>query len=110
MAEKGIRSIGTNPGPVHSDRIYKTVYPKAAAEFLRIGGFKGLTNKQIENATFILLQFLGEKQDIIEKEAMKIAEKIVEENNESNSEIEKYKEILLKLIEKVQEIAEEGTI
>ncbi len=106
LAEKGIRSIGTNPGPVHSDRIYKTVYPKAAAEFLRIGGFKGLTNKQIENSTFILLQFLGEKQDIIEKEAMKIAEKIVEENNESNSEIEKYKEILLKLIEKVQEIAE----
>ena len=37
---------------------------------------------------------------------MEIAEKIVEENNESNSEIEKYKEILLKLIEKVQEIAE----
>ena len=106
LAEKGIRSIGTNPGPVHSDRIYKTVYPKAAAEFLRIGGFKGLTNKQIENATFILLQFLGEKQEIIEKESTKIAEKIVEENNESNSEIEKYKEILLKLIEKVQEIAE----
>ena len=29
LAEKGIRSIGTNPGPGHSDRIYKTVYPKS---------------------------------------------------------------------------------
>jgi NAD(P)-dependent dehydrogenase (short-subunit alcohol dehydrogenase family) len=38
LVERDIRSIVTNPGPVHSDRIYKTVYPKAAAEFLRIGG------------------------------------------------------------------------
>ena len=36
LAEQGIRSVATNPGPVHSDRIYKTVYPKAAAEFLRL--------------------------------------------------------------------------
>ncbi|HEY6534290.1 MAG TPA: SDR family oxidoreductase, partial [Candidatus Nitrosocosmicus sp.] len=34
LVEKDVKSIGTNPGPVHSDRIYKTVYPKAAAEFL----------------------------------------------------------------------------
>jgi NAD(P)-dependent dehydrogenase (short-subunit alcohol dehydrogenase family) len=33
LVERGIRSVATNPGPVHSDRIYKTVYPKAAAEF-----------------------------------------------------------------------------
>ncbi|MEM3159597.1 MAG: SDR family oxidoreductase, partial [Nitrososphaera sp.] len=39
LAERGIRSVATNPGPVHSDRIYKTVYPKAAAEFLRVGGY-----------------------------------------------------------------------
>ena len=26
--------VATNPGPVHSKRIYKTVYPKAAVEFL----------------------------------------------------------------------------
>ena len=37
MTDRGIRSVATNPGPVHSDRIYKTVYPKAAAEFLRVG-------------------------------------------------------------------------
>ena len=31
LVEKGIKAVATNPGPVHSDRIYKTVYPKAAA-------------------------------------------------------------------------------
>ena len=36
LTDRGITSIVTNPGPVHSDRIYKTVYPKAAMEFLRI--------------------------------------------------------------------------
>lgn len=107
LVEKDIKSIGTNPGPVHSDRIYKTVYPKAAAEFLRIGGFRGLTNKQIENATVALLPFLGGNKDIIENEARKIAEKIIiEENNDSSPDVEKYQEILLKLMEKVQEIAE----
>ena len=33
LVERDIRSIATNPGPVHSDRIYKTVYPKAALNF-----------------------------------------------------------------------------
>ncbi len=103
---KGIKSIGTNPGPVHSDRIYKTVYPKAAAEFLRIGGFKRLTSKQIEFATNALLPFLGEKQDIIEKEVVKVTEYIIKEGNESNPGLEEYKESILKLLEKVQEIAE----
>ena len=93
-----MKSIGTNPGPVHSDRIYKTVYPKVAAEFLRIGGLKGLTNKQIEkNATVVLLPFLGDEQDIIENEVMKMGEKIVKKkNNDSNWGLKKYKEILLK--------------
>jgi NAD(P)-dependent dehydrogenase (short-subunit alcohol dehydrogenase family) len=106
LVEKGIKSIGTNPGPVHSDRIYKTVYPKAAAEFLRIGGFKGLTNKQIESATNALLPFLGEKQDIMENESMKMAENLIKENNNLNLDIREYQKVLLKLIEKVQEIAE----
>jgi len=106
LVEKGVKSIGTNPGPVHSDRIYKTVYPKAAAEFLRIGGFKGLTNKQIEIATNALLPYLGEKQDIIENEAKKIAVNLVKEKNDSSIEVEKYKETLIKLLQKVQEIAE----
>ena len=43
LIDKGIISIATNPGPVHSDRIYKTVYPKAASEFLRVSGFEDLS-------------------------------------------------------------------
>lgn len=106
LNSKGLKSIGTNPGPVHSDRIYKTVYPKAAAEFLRIGGFKGLTSKQIEYATNSLLPYLGESQDIIENEVAKVAENIIKDGNESNTGLEESKESLLKLLEKVQEIAE----
>jgi len=106
LNSKGIKSIGTNPGPVHSDRIYKTVYPKAGAEFLRIGGFKGLTNKQIEYATNALLTYLGENQDLVEKEVMKVAENITKEGNETNLGLEECKESLLRLLEKVQEIAE----
>ena len=106
LVGKGIKSVGTNPGPVHSDRIYKTVYPKAASEFLRIGGFEGLTNKQIENATNVLLPYLGEKQKIIESEATKLAEVMTKENGNTTIGTEEYQKILLKLLEKVQEIAE----
>ena len=46
LVDKKIISIATNPGPVHSDRIYKTVYPKAASEFMRVSGFEDLhTNR-----------------------------------------------------------------
>ena len=106
LVEKDIKSIGTNPGPVHSDRIYKTVYPKAAAEFLRIGGFKGLTNKQIEIANATLLPYLGENKDILEQEAKKTADAIIKENNDQNFDTITLKDSLLKLLEKVQDIAE----
>ena len=106
LVEKDIKSIGTNPGPVHSDRIYKTVYPKAAAEFLRIGGFKGLTNKQIEIANATLLPYLGENKDILEQEAKKTADVIIKENNDQNFDTITLKDSLLKLLEKVQDIAE----
>src|SRR6476619_3150171 len=102
----GIESVATNPGPVHSDRIYKTVYPKAAAEFLRIGGFKGLTNKQIEIANATLLPYLGENKDILEQEAKKTADAIIKENNDKNFDMITLKDSLLKLLEKVQDIAE----
>ncbi|MGN6709572.1 MAG: SDR family NAD(P)-dependent oxidoreductase [Candidatus Nitrosocosmicus sp.] len=105
LVEKDIKSIGTNPGPVHSDRIYKTVYPKAAAEFLRIGGFKGLTNKQIESANVALLPFLGEDKGIIEKETLKFAENIKREEN-LDIEIEQLQLTLTSLLEKIQSIAE----
>src|SRR5919112_1720399 len=106
LVERDIKSIGTNPGPVHSDRIYKTVYPKAAAEFLRIGGFKGLTNKQIEIANATLLPYLGENKEILEQEAKKTADAIISENNNQNFDITSLKDLLLKLLEKVQDIAE----
>ena len=106
LVERDIKSIGTNPGPVHSDRIYKTVYPKAAAEFLRIGGFKGLTNKQIEIANATLLPYLGENKDILEQEAKKTADAIIKENNDQNFDMITLKDSLLKLLEKVQDIAE----
>ena len=67
LVERGIKSIATNPGPVHSDRIYKTVYPKAAAEFLRIGGYEGLTSTEVERVSAQLLPLLGEPQTTISK-------------------------------------------
>src|SRR5213593_1469157 len=68
LVPDGIMSLATNPGPVHSDRIYKTVYPKAAAEFLRVGGFPGLTSMEIERILQRLLNVLGEDQVVIDKE------------------------------------------
>src|ERR671914_2674222 len=65
LIDKGVRSVATNPGPVHSDRIYKTVYPKAAAEFLRIGGYPGLSPSQTEYACTKLLPLLGEDNTVV---------------------------------------------
>jgi len=47
LSDRGIITIATNPGPVHSDRIYKTVYPKAASEFLRVSGFEDLSPVEV---------------------------------------------------------------
>lgn len=104
LASKEIKSICTNPGPVHSDRIYKTVYPKAAAEFLRIGGFEGLTNKQIEVITTKLLPYLGDDEDIVKDESINIAKELHEQDPKVSTE--HYQEIAIKLLNKIQEIAE----
>lgn len=104
LVEKGIKSVCTNPGPVHSDRIYKTVYPKAAAEFLRIGGFEGMTNKQIEDTTTKLLPYLGDDEEIIKKESFEMAKELNEKN--PSISIEQYQDLAIKLLQKVQEIAE----
>ena len=66
--------MATNPGPVHSDRIYKTVYPKAAAEFLRIGGYPGLDSSEIELSATKGLDFLGEPPEVFSKGIKEIAE------------------------------------
>ncbi|KAA2282645.1 SDR family NAD(P)-dependent oxidoreductase [Candidatus Nitrosocosmicus sp. SS] len=104
LVERGIHSVATNPGPVHSDRIYKTVYPKAAAEFLRIGGFPGLTNKQIEEISTALLPFLGDDEQIIETETQKIAGKLLPIEDSMNSS--QLRDLSKDLLKKIQEIAE----
>ena len=104
LVEHGIQAIATNPGPVHSDRIYKTVYPKAAAEFLRIGGFPGLTNKQVEEISTELLPYLGDDDEIIETHSKEVAQRIVEAN--ANLDLDKVQDLSKKLLQKIQEIAE----
>ena len=56
LKDSGIFSIATNPGPVHSDRIYKTVYPKAASEFLRVSGFEDLSPEQVQSVSSEILK------------------------------------------------------
>ncbi|HSA74704.1 MAG TPA: SDR family NAD(P)-dependent oxidoreductase [Candidatus Nitrosocosmicus sp.] len=104
LIPQGIDAIATNPGPVHSDRIYKTVYPKAAAEFLRIGGFPGLTNKQVEEVSSALLPYLGDGDEIIETHSREIAKRLVESNPELN--VDEIQNLSKKLLQKIQEIAE----
>lgn len=95
LTEKGIISIGTNPGPVHSDRIYKTVYPKAASEFLRVSGFEDLTPAEVEAANKELIVLLGEDENTI-KNGIKAAAK----------KLGKQESTFTNLLNKVQSIAE----
>ena len=95
LTEKGIVSIGTNPGPVHSDRIYKTVYPKAASEFLRVSGFEELTPAEVEAANKEIVGLLGEDDEIIKNGIKEAAEKLGKKES-----------ALTNLLNKVQYIAE----
>ena len=95
LTEKGIVSIGTNPGPVHSDRIYKTVYPKAASEFLRVSGFEELSPSDVEAANKEIVGLLGEDEETIENGIKSAAEKLG-----------KPETTLTNLLNKVQSIAE----
>lgn len=107
LVEKGIRSVAVNPGPVHSDRIYRTVYPKAAAEFLRIGGYPDLSSIEIEKAAVKLLPLLGESDNIISNGIKEIATEIAKSNNnESTIEIERLYKIISAMLVKIKEIAE----
>lgn len=98
LVDDGIVSIATNPGPVHSDRIYKTVYPRAAAEFMRVGGFEGLDPAQVEMACLDILPLLGEDDSTIQKGLDSAATKF--------SGIEDARNILARLLDKIQTIAE----
>jgi NAD(P)-dependent dehydrogenase (short-subunit alcohol dehydrogenase family) len=95
LTEKGIVSIGTNPGPVHSDRIYKTVYPKAASEFLRVSGFEDLAPAEVEAANKEIVGLLGEDDETIKNGIKAAAEKLG-----------KKEETFTNLLNKVQSIAE----
>ena len=95
LTEKGIISIGTNPGPVHSDRIYKTVYPKAASEFLRVSGFEDLLPTEVEAANKEIVGLLGEDEDTIKNGIKSAAEKLGKQESTFTN-----------LLNKVQSIAE----
>ena len=95
LTEKGIVSIGTNPGPVHSDRIYKTVYPKAASEFLRVSGFEELSPSEVEAANKEIVGLLGEEDEVIKNGIKAAAEKLGKQET-----------TLTNLLNKIQGIAE----
>lgn len=107
LAERGIRSIATNPGPVHSDRIYKTVYPKAAAEFLRVGGHPGLSSTEVEIVTAKALPYLGDAEDIVKKACRDAAAEIATSRGQSDEPgVSKLAEVVAGALAKMQEIAE----
>jgi NAD(P)-dependent dehydrogenase (short-subunit alcohol dehydrogenase family) len=108
LVERDIQSIATNPGPVHSDRIYKTVYPKAAAEFLRIGGYPGLSSLDIEKITADALPLLGEPAHVVAKGVSQVAADICKSRGQVVSEenINKLSETVAGALAKMQEIAE----
>lgn len=106
LVPDGIESVATNPGPVHSDRIYKTVYPKAAAEFLRIGGFPGLTSTEIEKILQRLLNVLGEDQTAVDTEIVTIIQELFSEKAKNEDHKSNLSSTLRELLSKTQEIAE----
>ncbi|MCV0411782.1 SDR family oxidoreductase [Nitrosarchaeum sp.] len=103
LTDKKIISIGTNPGPVHSDRIYKTVYPKAAAEFLRVTGFEDLTPVQVDATNKELFPLLGEDENVVKEGITKAAQKLAKE---MNKDVSKLTVTITNLLNKIQTIAE----
>jgi hypothetical protein len=103
LVEKGIISIATNPGPVHSDRIYKTVYPKAAAEFLRVSGFEDLLPVEVEIANKDIVGLLGEDEKTTKDGITKAAEAVAKVKG---GDVQKISQTLGNLLAKIQEIAE----
>ncbi len=101
LVDKGIISIATNPGPVHSDRIYKTVYPKAASEFMRVGGFENLAPTKVAAASKELLPLLGEDESVIKEGIAMAAEKLA-----NGKDVSKLAVTFTNLLNKIQSIAE----
>ena len=97
LLEKGVMSIGTNPGPVHSDRIYKTVYPKAASEFLRVSGFEDLSPSEVEAANNEIVGLLGENDETIKVGIKSAAEKLGKSETTLTNLLDKVKGIAEKI-------------
>jgi len=97
LLEKGVMSIGTNPGPVHSDRIYKTVYPKAASEFLRVSGFEDLSPSEVEAANNEIVGLLGESDETIKAGIKSAAEKLGKPETTLTNLLDKVKGIAEKI-------------
>jgi len=97
LLEKGVMSIGTNPGPVHSDRIYKTVYPKAASDFLRVSGFEDLSPSEVEAANNEIVGLLGEDEETIKAGIKSAAEKLGKSETTLTNLLEKVKNIAEKI-------------
>ena len=103
LVEKGIVSIATNPGPVHSDRIYKTVYPKAASEFLRVSGFEDLEPVEVEAVNKEILPLLGEDDSVVKEGITKAAENLAKTKGGDPA---KLAETLSNLLNKIKTVAE----
>ena len=99
---RGISSVATNPGPVHSDRIYKTVYPKAAAEFMRVRGFESLGPEDVRAACGLVLPLLGEGDQAV-REGLDAAAARLRGGGDGRGPDAA---LLGRLLSKVQEVAE----
>lgn len=106
LSSRGIKSIATNPGPVHSDRIYKTVYPKAAAEFLRIGGFRGMKPRVIERILSNIMPHLGSSTSDITEREKEIAEEIIKSGEDIGTKRDDLISDISELVKKLYNIAE----
>lgn len=103
LVDKGIISIATNPGPVHSDRIYKTVYPKAASEFLRVSGFEDLSPIEVESVNKEIVSLLGEEESVISNGITKAAENLAKTKG---GDPKKLSVTLTNLLTKIKNVAE----
>lgn len=103
LVDKGIISIATNPGPVHSDRIYKTVYPKAASEFLRVSGFEDLTPVEVESVNKEIVPLLGEDESTVKEGILRTAQNLAKTKGGDQN---KLATTLSNLLAKIKDVAE----
>ena len=104
LTDRGIRVLCTNPGPVHSDRIYKTVYPKAAAEYVRIGGFPNLKPTEIDMVNNAILPLLGEPDNVVNNGINKVTQEILKSRGKGDAN--ELAKTIKDMVSKVQNIAE----